>query len=314
MLSIITPFYNTRKELFNRLINILENQNDKEFEWIIIDDCSDELIANEFEKDLKHVDINYIYVKNNVNKGAAFSRNRGMKIATGEYCVFVDSDDYITKDFVKVINTHTKNTELDMFVFDYYTENNGTKTAKHTINSYSSGPLLRNDVLISITSNVCGKVVKRDVIENNSIVFPDLNRFEDWVFMTKCISFSDRIFYKTIPLYIYVNNQESVVHRFSQNSSGYAKTAFEEIENTNLIEEKVLEALYIREVLYSTVKESISNSANREYKKNIIDVESKYTNWKNNEYLKLFPRNQKIILALYRHKLLWPLKAIMKLL
>ena len=311
MLSIITPFYNTNSEYIERLVLALEVQSDKNFEWIIVDDFSISENVNNLKENLAESKIKYNLLHNDLNVGAAESRNRGLEVATGEYVVFLDSDDYVTENFVKIINLNTKNNQVDAFIFDFYIESNGKKERRYTLNSAPDGLISSNDVLVKITSNICGKVIKREIIVRNKVIFPSIKRFEDWVFMTKCISLSLNIQYMSLPIYIYVNNQDSVVHEFSKNTIDYVQRAFEMIETSNLVDADVLEALFTREVLYSIIKVYIKGHTIGETKMYIHGFEYKYKNWRKNPYINSFPRNQKIILGLSKYKMLWIIKLIM---
>lgn len=97
-ISIIVPVYNSENYLRQCLESIL-NQNIKNIEIIIINDGSIDnstSIINDFEK--KDSRIKSIY--NTVGSGnPGTPRNQGIDIATGEYITFVDSDDYIEKDY-----------------------------------------------------------------------------------------------------------------------------------------------------------------------------------------------------------------------
>lgn len=88
--SIITPMHNSAK-FISETINSVLNQTHKNFELILIDDCSsDETIkaVNVFLND-KRIKL----FKNEKNYGAAYSRNLGIREATGEYIAFLDGDD-----------------------------------------------------------------------------------------------------------------------------------------------------------------------------------------------------------------------------
>lgn len=90
LVSIIMPSYNTAKYISYSIESVL-NQTYKNWELIIIDDCStdntDEIIKKyNSEERIK-------YLKNEKNSGAAISRNRGLKEAKGKWIAFLDSDD-----------------------------------------------------------------------------------------------------------------------------------------------------------------------------------------------------------------------------
>lgn len=96
MVSIVIPYYNRPIKL-KRALDSINNQSYKDFEIIIIDDASDkpfEAYDNKlFEK------INYIRCNN--NKGPGVARNVGLEVAKGDYVIFLDSDDYLHRDFLK---------------------------------------------------------------------------------------------------------------------------------------------------------------------------------------------------------------------
>ena len=98
LVSIIIPTYNTAKYLPACLDSII-NQTYRNLEIILIDDGSTDNsyeIAKEYaQKDFR---IKLIHQK---NAGQSCARNRGIKLATGKYIGFIDSDDQIEKDFIE---------------------------------------------------------------------------------------------------------------------------------------------------------------------------------------------------------------------
>lgn len=90
-LSIVIPYYDTYKET-KKLLEILNLQRaGTNVEVILINDASN---GDDFEN---LVDI---YVKNEENQGVCFSRNLGVKLATGNYIAFIDCDDMILDNYV----------------------------------------------------------------------------------------------------------------------------------------------------------------------------------------------------------------------
>ncbi len=90
LVSIITPSYNTA-EYIAETIRSVQAQTYKDFEMIIVDDCStdntDEVVKPFLE------DGRIKYLKNEKNSGAAVSRNRALREAKGKWIAFLDSDD-----------------------------------------------------------------------------------------------------------------------------------------------------------------------------------------------------------------------------
>ena len=94
--SIVLPVYNVEKYL-KRAVESVLNQSYKNFEIILINDCSSDgsqAICSEYcEKDPRISLINH-----SKNKGVSAARNTGYLAANGEYIWFMDSDDYVDHD------------------------------------------------------------------------------------------------------------------------------------------------------------------------------------------------------------------------
>ncbi|MFR5876226.1 MAG: glycosyltransferase family A protein [Eubacterium sp.] len=105
-LTILTPAYNREKELHN-LFNSLCRQNNKDFDWVIVDDGSTDNTAHFAEKCKKDADFEVIYYyKENGGKHTAL--NFALKKITTPLVFIVDSDDYLTDDAVAEINEKDK--------------------------------------------------------------------------------------------------------------------------------------------------------------------------------------------------------------
>lgn len=99
--SIIIPVYNVEKYI-EKCLDSIFNQTLKDFEVIVVNDgTKDKSIEL-----IKNYDIKII---NQKNQGLSAARNRGVKEATGEYLLFLDSDDYLEKDTLKELNKSFKN-------------------------------------------------------------------------------------------------------------------------------------------------------------------------------------------------------------
>lgn len=108
MVSFIIPAYNASKTI-KRAINSILNQNvqDLDFEIIVVDDGSDDdlrKVINEYSPS----ELKYIRYYKKENEGVAEARNFGVKKAKGDYIIFVDSDDYISRKLLKDIKKYIK--------------------------------------------------------------------------------------------------------------------------------------------------------------------------------------------------------------
>lgn len=106
MITVFTPAYN-RAHTLQRLFESLGSQTSKNFEWVIVDDGSTdntEMIVDSFIK-TNLIEINY-YKQKNGGKHRAI--NKGVSLAKGDFFFIVDSDDFLTKDAIELIEQHTK--------------------------------------------------------------------------------------------------------------------------------------------------------------------------------------------------------------
>lgn len=97
LITVIVPIYNVENYL-KKCLNSIINQQYKKLEILLIDDGSTDLsgkIADEYA-----VKDNRIKVVHKENGGLSDARNYGLKIMTGEYVTFIDSDDYVTEDYI----------------------------------------------------------------------------------------------------------------------------------------------------------------------------------------------------------------------
>ena len=89
--SVVCPCYNA-KPFIREALNSVLSQTFTDYEIIIIDDGSTDG-SEEILKDYSNLD-NVIVLRNLVNKGVSFSRNRGIQVARGKYIAFLDADDF----------------------------------------------------------------------------------------------------------------------------------------------------------------------------------------------------------------------------
>lgn len=102
MVSIIVPVYNSRKYLKKCMDSILD-QSYNDLEIVCVDDGSvDDSLSILYEYQKKDERIK-VLSKENEGKGAAGARNLGLKNATGEYVMFLDSDDFFEPDLIEIL-------------------------------------------------------------------------------------------------------------------------------------------------------------------------------------------------------------------
>lgn len=118
MISVIVPIFNVEKYL-NRCVESILKQSYTDFELILVDDGSPDkcpAICDEYALQDKR-----IKVIHKQNGGLSSARNAGLEIAKGDYIAFVDSDDFIHPDYLRLLYQALKETGADISICDYKT-------------------------------------------------------------------------------------------------------------------------------------------------------------------------------------------------
>lgn len=208
MVSIIVPVYNVEKFL-PKCIDYLIGQTYKNIEILLIDDGSTDLSGMICDK-YKDQD-ERIKVVHKVNSGLADTRNEGIKYSTGDFIMFVDSDDYIEKSTVeKCVNK--MDDDVDVVVFGMYIDySDGTSISKK-INGKNK--LSNLEALIELNSfknidvSACNKLYRKNIFDN--IKFPKGKLCEDYYVMYKIFDNSRYVIKLSECLYHYYQRVNSI--------------------------------------------------------------------------------------------------------
>ncbi|MDO5396828.1 MAG: glycosyltransferase [bacterium] len=122
LISIIIPVYNVEKYL-DRCIKSIIGQTYKEIEIILVDDGSTDnsgKMCDEWAKKDKRIKV--IHKK---NAGLGYARNSGLEVASGEYIMFVDSDDYIALSTCEKALKNIKKNNSDICYYGHIDDYNG---------------------------------------------------------------------------------------------------------------------------------------------------------------------------------------------
>ena len=110
--SIIIPVYNS-EQFLKRCLDSAVNQTLNEFEVICINDGSTDGSVEIIRK-FKEIHRNLIFLSLKNNQGVSNARNLGIRIATGEFIGFIDSDDYVDKDYFKTLYDYSIGNDYDV--------------------------------------------------------------------------------------------------------------------------------------------------------------------------------------------------------
>jgi len=296
--SIIVPVYNMEKYL-RKCLDSLINQTYENIEIIIINDGStdnsDEII-NEYAK--KHNNIVY-YSKE--NEGVSLTRNRGLDLATGEYIMFVDSDDYVSSDIVETLINLAVNNDLDIVTSDiikFYTD--GTEEYFKTNKEFSVDEV-KNYIIGD--SGPCAKLFKKEII--NKIRFRKI-AYEDLDVIPVLGLYTSKMGYINKAMYYYRQIDGSATRLIRFNNS--MLDIFDVLDNLyNQLYKRFpdeTEYLYITHLLRSASLRFLDYPESKEYLYRInLKIKELFPNWKLNQYYIKSSRKMKLVCQLaYRRK------------
>lgn len=228
-ISVIVPIYNSEKAIAQCLNSIL-SQTYSDFELLLINDGSTDScpqICNEYaRKD------NRIRVIHKLNQGVSAARNDGIAAAHGTYIAFVDSDDYVSNDFLSVLLEGTSDdfdlicaTKTNIYGDRHLPEK---KTAFELDLTQKIGSYYNK--LADFTSP-CMKLFKRSIIMDYNIRFnPAIHYGEDSAFLYEYLFYCKRIKQISDCVYFYRIYDGSAAHKFQKGISkclAYRQTQFE---------------------------------------------------------------------------------------
>ena len=170
--------------------------------------------------------------------GQGIARNKGIKIATGKYITFVDSDDYLsgTNSYSKFINKCYKN-DLDILIFNYVLVKDNIKedVVRFIANVVFSSEDILSKFLLSneVEGYSCNKIFKSKLFKEEGIRFIEGKKYEDIPLVLDAILLSNKIEFDNSKTYNYVINNLSTTKNININMLN------DEVDSLELIIDKV---------------------------------------------------------------------------
>lgn len=241
-ISIIVPVYNTEKYI-SECINSLLSQTYNNYEIIIIDDGSTDnsyKICKDYEK--KHKKIKLYSQK---NSGVSSARNLGIKVSSGDFIIFVDSDDYCNSNYLETIKDNLHEDELLGFGFEKTYTN---KKITILLNSFYCNNKDEMDEFIIANSKfggyICNKVFSTKILKQNNILFDkELYYSEDLKFTIDYIKYCNAIRYISFTPYMYRMRKSSVSFNYINKKNSSLLDLLNELINKYNYNEKIVNSL-----------------------------------------------------------------------
>lgn len=196
--SIIIPCYTALEEEFKRCLNSIKYQTKKPYEVICIDDFSP------VETPKIVIDYGFEYIRHEKNKQNGAARNTGIRHASGDYLIFVNSDDYLRQDAIELIDKYNNGEDLGLIGLQAF-----------GILDFDFVPNEENTSYISSTRSMYGEpmhIVSRKFIIDNELYEPEDVVLADAIWSPKVEKMCNSYFYVPEKLYFYQNGYDNSLY------------------------------------------------------------------------------------------------------
>lgn len=281
LVSIIVPIYQS-EEYIDRCVRSILNQNYSKLEVILINDGSTDKSWDKCQYYAHKYDNIQAYSQQ--NRGASFSRNRGIKLSHGKYAFFMDADDEMVDNCIsKAVNAMELGNEFVFFDYyigakndnKYYVKNNVVESLdkdsaiSKMLNVQTSGD--------SINGYLWNKFFDLSIIKQNDIEFDNnAEMWEDLLFCIQYLKCVNSIVHINERLYIYKESNEKSVSRALSAEAALtwigAGEKIRKIISENFNEQYDVFCAQLINVYMTYVIVSIKQKKKIENYKNIIDL------------------------------------------
>ncbi len=215
-ISVILPVYNSQSYIKEAVESVLA-QTFTNFELIVVNDGS----TDNTLKILNQFDDARIRIINQINQGPGAARNNALKIAQGEYVMYLDSDDWFCANALEIAYGEATrfNTDLTFFQMinwdgEVYYENDwfDMETFDETFENRVFSPKETPGSIFDLSVGVCQKIYKRKFLEKINAKFPEGIFFEDMPFFYYVYLKADRISIVKKHLYVRRKHTKSITN------------------------------------------------------------------------------------------------------
>lgn len=306
--SIITPQYNSfdlMKEYFESLLN----QTVKDFEVVIVDDCSTDGSWDKLQEYVKTTPLQITLIQSERNSGPGNARNIGIDVSKGEWITFIDSDDWVDVHFLEKVEIVIERERVNCVIYDYNTWIDGNVGLAHSMYINKPGYKTVSDCIISVRNHTVGKVYRRESCKD--VHYPNLRRCEDVAYVCKAIAACGNAYYLNEPLYFYRQRPTSLSNNAKMDHSDMVN-AFAILEDKFLSDYPIeMKNKSVTDILYGAL---LMMCKSRKSRSSIItyikDYEKKYSEWWKCDIIHHLGKPKQVFLMFARWRCVTGLKLI----
>lgn len=316
--SLIIPVYNI-EDYLEKCLDSVEQQTYKEAEIIIVNDGSTDNSPAIIDKyTAKNANFKSFTIK---NSGLGGARNFGLTKATGDYVVFLDSDDYIAPDCLEKFVAAAQNNGSDIVVCNSCDVTEDGTIIRYTRNNLSNTTTSLYDSPEILLNRPCAwaKMYRKSLFEGLSYVAREW--YEDLRLTPKLFLKANKITFIDDSLFFYVQRAGSIMNNSNIQRNLEIVTALEDLiayfKEKGVYEtfKQELEFLIIDHIVVAGITRVIlcDNADKKGVLKKLEEYISGFEGLYNNKYISTLSSNKRLILKFNKHKLYFLTHLCMKI-
>ncbi len=245
--SIVIPVYNVEKYI-SKCLDSIKNQTYDNYEVIIVNDGTKD---NSVDVINKYLSDPRFTLYNKENGGLSDARNYGIKYVTGDYIVFIDSDDYIESDLLNNLNNILKKNEYDIIKYKInMVDDKGALIRKEASDLVEGKIDLKEILSFEYSEPAWAYAYNKDFFIKNKFMYPKGRIHEDFGLTPYILVKANSIYYMDYYGYNYVQRENSIVNgsekarRRCEDMLYHFDSLFTLISNDNTISEENKKLIY----------------------------------------------------------------------
>lgn len=248
--SILVPFYKVERYV-GRCVESLFTQTYQNLEYVFVNDCTPDGSMEVINSKIAEYGIagKCKIITHSQNMGISVSRNDCLDNMTGDYFLFVDSDDYIDHDMVEQLVEAAVTKDADIAGCGYVKEYSDHSVEHHQRYTDDHDEMMRAITLLTIKGVMWKLLIRSNIVtEHRSEVrfIPDRNMVEDYLFCCQVFYYAKRI----------VGVDRCMYHWIQYNPNNYTHTTVYAVESQAAAIRKV-EEFYREKGVYDVVKDEL---------------------------------------------------------
>ena len=267
LVSVIVPIYNVEKYV-EKCVDSIVNQSYKNIEIILVNDGSTDKsrdIISQYQHDSR------CSIIDKENGGLSSARNAGINMASGQYILFVDSDDWIDAGCIGTLVQHMSESQAYFCCYRYRFINSKNETTK-TCNNFSVNSYVGTDIINNalsghdITITAWSKFFKSDFIKDNKLCFREGIINEDYLFTIECSIKAEKVSFCNKLLYFAFERDNSISRNIKEENVLVLSTLYKEVlrlfDDAGLLKTfyQCIDASYSKLTLYTLVQTSFRSA------------------------------------------------------